>query len=131
MPVRARDAEHTTPQALNKLPVQKPQCGKRAPGARQFGPLDRSDMVAGRWLPRGPQEILVGSHLLFAPRLVSQRRNMIGEYLGDPRGAAHGGNDRPKRVVARSVQADRFNHGGKLNRLRCKIKHQSTTKPAE
>ena len=44
--------------------MQEPQRGKRAPGAGQFGAFNGPDMVARRWLPGSPQEILVGAYLL-------------------------------------------------------------------
>ena len=83
-------------------------------------------MVAWRWLSRATKEILVGAYLLLPPRFVGQRRHMIGKDLGDPRGTAHRRNNRPKRVVARSVEADGFNHVRKLSRFGAKIKRQKS-----
>ena len=38
---------------LNELTVQEPQRRQRAPGARQFGALDRTDVIARGGLPGG------------------------------------------------------------------------------
>ena len=72
--------------------------------------------------------MLVGPNLLLAPCLVSERRDPIGKDFGHPSGATHGCDDRPKRVIARGAQADRFNHRRKLTRLLAKIKRRMRTK---
>ncbi len=113
---------HAAPGRLHEFSVQEPKRGQWTPGARQFGPLDRPDRITGSGLARRSQEILVRPDLLLTPCLVGQRGEVIGKNLRHPRGAAHGSNDRPKRIIARRVQADRFNHPAKLTRLIVKIK---------
>lgn len=107
---------------LHHLPVQEPECRQWPPCSRQFGASDGPNMVAGHRLASSSQEIRVSPDLLLTPGLVRQRRDMVGENLGHPRGAAHGGDDRPKRIVARGVQADGFNHDGRLARIDTEIK---------
>jgi hypothetical protein len=111
-----------SPTFLNHLPVEEAQRRQRSPGTRQFGAVDRPDFVAWCRLPGGPQEVRVSPNLLFAPRLVSQSSEPIGKDLSHASGAAQGRDDSPKRVIARRIQADRFNHPARLTRLLAKIK---------
>jgi len=119
-----------TPLPLHELPVQEPERRKRAPGARQLGSFDRPDVVAGGRLAGCTKEMFVGPYLLLAPGFIRHRRDVIGEDLGHARGAPHGRDHRPKRVVARGVQADWFNHTGKLTWIFAEIKREQRTNPA-
>lgn len=87
-------------------------------------------MIAWRRLRGGPEEVGISADLLLAPRFIRQGGDAIGKYLGHSSGPAHGGDNRPKRIVARGVQADGFNHAGKLARFLAKIKRQSEAKAA-
>lgn len=101
----------------DQLSVQESQRRQRPPGPRQIGAANRSDGIGRRRLPRGPQELGVGPHLLLAPGLVSHGGKAVTEHFRNPGGAPQRRHDRPERIVAVRAQGYDLTH---CRRLACR-----------